>query len=305
MIEKISFYRRRLKEEYFRYKFNATARKILSTAPVARGQEPFAFLSMVQSRDVTAYLVALKSACLHANPSAVYVVCDPSITSEDRAILTTHVPHIQLLDARQFTHPQIPVGGCWERLHAICQLSRDQYLVQLDADTLTTSAMPEVLAAIRGNEAFLLAENAETKLKQVHMVAAAARVTKVNPNHIQTLSESSMDSIGLPANSVYARGCAAFCGFPPDGDRLSQMLNFSSGMRSHLGDAWNRWGSEQVTSNFLVANSKGVRLLPYPKYGAPETGTKGMEFFHFIGYLRFINDDYRRFSDSVIRKLMH
>jgi hypothetical protein len=70
-----------------------------------------------------------------------------------------------------------------------------------------------------------------------------------------------------------------------------------------LGSAWSRWGSEQVTSNYLVANSQNVRLLPYPKYGAPELGTQGMEFFHFIGYLRFINGDYRRHAESVIRAL--
>ena len=37
-------------------------------------------------------------------------------------------------------------------------------------------------------------------------------------------------------------------------------------MTAELGSRWTEWGTEQVTSNYVVANSPEAMVLPYPKY---------------------------------------
>jgi hypothetical protein len=70
------------------------------------------------------------------------------------------------------------------------------------------------------------------------------------------------------------------------------MADFSRRMTAKLGDDWTRWGTEQVTSNYLVSNATGTRVLPFPKYGTPDKATPDTAFFHFIGSMRFINGKY-------------
>src|SRR5689334_1204775 len=122
----------RLKRDFFRSQYQKVAARILDTPPIRRGDLPFTVLSMVQKRDVHSYLVAVKSFCHFLNPSRVVVVCDPTLDANDRAVLKRHVPHVELFDAHEFVHPDIPRGGTWERLFAISHMVEDGYVVQLD-----------------------------------------------------------------------------------------------------------------------------------------------------------------------------
>ena len=60
-------------------------------------------------------------------------------------------------------------------------------------------------------------------------------------------------------------------------------------MEESLGKRWWEWGSEQVTSNYIVSNAARVATIPYPKYrnydGQPVAETTA--FIHFIGTNRF------------------
>jgi hypothetical protein len=291
----------RLRRDYFRWHFGRTARRVLSTRPLERGALPFLLLSMVQQRDLLPYLLAVKSFARFANPQRIVVVCDPSIDDHDRAILTQHVPHVELHAADAFTHPDIPRRGTWERLFAISGFVRDDYVVQLDADTLTIQPIPEVLHAIRNRQGFVLGENADTVLHSLAVTRENALPWLGPTEHIQDISEAAMVTLGLPEQARYVRGCSGFTGFPPSSRMREQMVDFSRRMGGQLGANWTRWGTEQVTSNYLVANAEGTAILPFPKYGTPDRADAGSAFIHFIGSMRFVGRQYETSARQALR----
>jgi len=290
----------RLKRDFFRSQYESAARKVLATKPLQRGDLPFTLLSMVQKRDVVPYLVALKSFTHFLNPVRIVMVCDPSIDAEDRALLSRHVPHLEMRDAREFTHPDIPRGGTWERLYAISEYAVDSYVIQLDADTLTVQPIPEVLDAVRSGHGFVLGEMPDTPVRSLAATRENALPWMRPGAHIQGIAETEMVNVGLPSDARYIRGCSGFTGFPPSAEMRPMMLDFSRRMMGKLGQDWARWGTEQVTSNYLASNAFGTRALPFPKYGTPDCATSGTAFFHFIGSMRFINSKYETTSRQAI-----
>lgn len=293
----------RLRTDYFRSRYKKAARRVLTTPAISRGNIPYILLSMVQHSDVLSYLIAVKSFSRFLNPERIVIICDPSITPEDRAVFLKHIPHAELKSAGEFTHSKVPRGGCWERLLAISELSPEMYVVQLDADTVTSSDVPEVRSAVQGASGFVLGEANGQQLLSLRETSLIAD-TRLSPGaHIQTLSESTIAKIGLPENKLYVRGCAGFTGFPSDAEMRDTVIEFSARMYSTLGEQWWRWGTEQVTSNFAVANSRRTRILPFPKYCTPDLSTPETVFRHFIGSMRFINGKYERSSKLVIDQL--
>jgi hypothetical protein len=266
-----------------------------------RGSLPLVVLSMVQQCDVHSYLVAIKTFTRFIKPNRIVVVCDPSIDNADRALLSQHVPHVEFFHATEFTHPDVPRGGCWERLLGICEFVKDNYVVQLDADTLTMQPIPEVADAVRSRSGFVLGEEVDTPIRSLAAVREHALQWLGPDAHIQAIAETEMINVGLPEHARYIRGCAGFTGFPPSAEMLDKVIDFSRRMSGKLGPDWKRWGTEQVTSNFVVSNSHDVRVLPFPKYGTPDQATAETAFFHFIGFMRFINNRYETTSRQAIR----
>ena len=295
----------RLQRDFFRWKYNKVAERIVDTRPVNQGSEPFVLLSMVQKRDVNSYLVAVKSFTHFLNPARVVVVCDPSIDANDQATLRRHVPHIELRRADEFTHPDIPRGGTWERLYAIAHYVLTDYVIQLDADTITTQPIPEVAAAVREARGFVLGEAPDTPVRTLSETRERAMPLMRPGAHIQTISEAEMVTVGLPESARYVRGCSGFTGFPAASTMQEDMLDFSRRMTAKLGADWKRWGTEQVTSNYLAANASGTRALPFPKFGTPDLATGETAFFHFIGSMRFVNGKYAAASGKAIDLLAH
>lgn len=279
---------------------------ITRTAPLQPGALPYTLLSMVQHRDVLPYLVALKSFHRELPAQRIVVVCDPSITPEDRALLRAHAGHLELRNADEFVHPQIQRGGTWERLYAISEYARDGYVVQLDADTLSIGAMPEVARAIEQGCAFVIGESAGQTTQTLEATAAFARAKSQHSGaavHVQFLVEADLADAGLGEGLRYVRGCSGFTGFPRDASMRERLLAFSVRMQQRHGGRWADWGTEQITSNYLVANAPGIEVLPWPRYGTPDQLRTDTVFLHFIGYLRFINRYYERFSRQAIERL--
>lgn len=300
----VSSIKHRLRREYFRWQHHRAVRDVLKTAPLSAGTIPFILLSMVQKRDVLSYLVALKSFTGFANPQRIVVVCDPSIDAKDMEVLRQHVPHIELRAATEFVHPDIPRGGTWERLLAICSYARDSYVIQLDADTVTVGAPAEVLQAVAAQSGFVLGEEASQSLLTLATTSRNAKEDEWGQLHIQGFAEACMAEVGLPQSAMYVRGCSGFTGFPPSTAMLEQLLQFSSCMSGKIGRTrWASWGTEQVTSNYLVANATGTRVLPYPAYGTPDVMNADTAFIHFIGSMRFANDKYEKTSRKVIQRM--
>lgn len=291
----------RIKRDYFRRQYRQVAAQILGTNPVQCGDLPFMVLSMVHKRDVHSYLIAVKSFCHFLNPSRIVVVCDPSIDVADRILIVQHLPHVELRAAEEFTHPDMPRGGTWERLYAIAGFTRDTYVVQLDADTLTVQPIPEVLNAILAGTAFVLGEMPDTPSRTLVETRTNA-LPWIEPGaHIQGIAETEMVNVGLPANARYIRGCSGFTGFPPSDSMQETMADFSRRMMANLGKDWARWGTEQVTSNYLASNMRGAAALPFPKYGTPDRSNADTAFYHFIGSMRFTNGKYMAKSRQALR----
>jgi hypothetical protein len=300
----LSSVNRRLKRDFFRWRHQHSVRQVVETPVLRRGDMPFMLLSMVHKRDVLPYLVALKSFVQFANPYRVVMVCDPSIGEQDKALIRSHVPHIEFRKADEFVHPDAPRGGCWERLLAISTYSPQDYVVQLDADTITTRDIVEVVDAIRRNAGFVLGEEPRQSLMTLSQTSERAGRDPDGQRHIQGLSEARIAHIGLPSEQLYVRGCAGFTGFPPCSLMRDHLLEFSRLMSENVGaQRWASWGTEQVTSNYLVANAPDTSVLPFPKYGTPDVMNDQTAFLHFIGSMRFLNGKYEKTSRQVIQRL--
>ncbi|GAC1406672.1 MAG: hypothetical protein NVSMB6_03230 [Burkholderiaceae bacterium] len=291
----------RVRREYFKHHYLKAARKVLETGPCKAGKLPFLLLSMVQKSDVISYLVAFKSFAWHANPQRVVIVCDHSIDDTDRAILLKHIPHAELRDAIEFAYERVPTGGTWERLVAISTYVTDHYVVQIDADTVTAGPIPEVVDAVCNGYGFVLGETAGQRAMSLAQTRELALGFDTHDNHVQDVAELKMAELGLPSSELYIRGCSGFTGFPKHNGMLSRMSNYSSQMARLVGPRWVTWGTEQVTSNYLVANLPGTQILPVPKYAAANLADCQTAFFHFLGYVRFVNSKYENTSRYVIR----
>ncbi|MCW5652276.1 hypothetical protein [Hydrogenophaga sp.] len=297
IIERI---RRRLVTDYQKKRYQQVASQVLQTPPLQPGSSPFMALSMVHQRDVVPYLVAIKSFYRVTRPQRIAIVCDPSIGDAERAIFKQHIPFAELRRAEEFQHPRIPKGGTWERLAAIASYSPETYVVQLDADTLTVAELPEVMDAVTQRQGFVIGEIPDQPLLTLAQTSHNAR-QRVHP-HIQVLAEQNMADAGLSL-PLYTRGCSGFTGFPSNPAMREQMFEFSEKMARVTQGRWAEWGTEQVTSNYLVANAARTRVLPCPKYSTPERDFDAIAFFHFIGYVRFVNSLYRVKTQYILPRL--
>jgi hypothetical protein len=300
----------RAKTEIYRRQYHSSAKAILGTPPLTPGAADFTLLSMVQKRDVLSYLVAVKSFAHQLNPRRIVVVCDPSMDAQDKDCLTQHIPHIELRDADQFTHPGVPRGGTWERLFAIAGFAAQSYIVQLDADTLTLGDLAAVQQAIAANHGFVIGEEPDQQIYTLHQTAARVNLPAATPGarpiHIQICAEAAIDQVGLAPDEKYVRGCSGFTGFPPDPKMHDKLVRFAVAMGTHFGERWKEWGTEQITSNYLVANCMPSTLvLPYPTYGTPDVEDDSTVFLHFIGSMRFINNRYRQLTMQTINLLLN
>jgi hypothetical protein len=292
---------KRLKTDFFKGLYFRNVSCVLETPPIKPGNLPFIALSMVHQRDVIAYLVAIKSFSRFANPERVVVICDPSIGDHEKAIFKSHIPHVELRNAEEFQDSRTPIGGTWERLSAITTYSPESYVVQLDADTVTLDSVPEVISAINNHTGFVIGEKIGQKI--LTSKDASYNASKSTSKHIQALSEQVISEVNLSKN-LYVRGCSGFTGFPSNSMMRELFFEFSERMFGRIGDRWKEWGTEQVTSNYLVANSSNAVILPYPKYCTPSCDTGVSVFHHYIGEIRFTNRAYEHTSISVIKSLI-
>lgn len=284
-------------------RYRSEVQQMLDTPPLQPGPLDFITLSMVQPRDVLPLLAALKSFHRFAPARRVVVVCDPAMRDEHRDTIRQHVPFVEFVAAVDERHADTPSGGCWERLLTISRLTAEHYVVQLDADTLTFQPPQQVLDAVAARRAFVLAGDPDAALIGPARAAAQAKpFAEIAQPHIQALAEHSLPGVrGVAPN--YVRGCAGFTGFPPDPSMRERLLHFSREMTRLLGARWADWGSEQVCSNYLVANAAGCQVLAYPAYATPDEPLAGAVLRHYIGSLRFRTAAYRRGTVQLVREL--
>lgn len=115
--------------------------------------------------------------------------------------------------------------------------------------------------------------------------------------------ESRFPAISATRGWRYLRGCAGFAGFAAGGPDRPLAHAFLQGMAELVGPEKTAiWGTEQIASNFLVANDTAPVVLPYGRYRNywGEPWEDDAAFIHFVGTHRHDNGAYVAASRHVI-----
>ena len=291
------------------------ARAVLATPPIVPAEDGLVLFSMIGTRVLLPYLVAVKSLHGRLKRGRIAILDDGTLTAADRRVLAHHCgdPSDAARSADVDTGA-CPTGGCWERLLTLLDMTANDYVVQLDSDTVTIGDVPEVAAAIAANRSFTLLGDAS--VEPIGVLTLPAFMAAYHPDgadadpdgagHVQGMIERRWDRFPDAARHRYVRGCAGFSGFARGGFARAAAEGFSRAAAGIVGDAkWREWGSEQVASNFLVANSADPVLLPYARYSNYWFEPPGADarFLHFIGTHRYSGDEYRRRTKAAIAAL--
>lgn len=284
-------------------RFGLLVKKILRTPVLMVRTGGPVLLSMVHHRDVLSYLLAAKSFARFVAPCKVVIIADPSITAADRELLKQHIPDVCFRNAAEFHCIELPKGGTWERLTAICEYAQEYFVIQLDADTVATKPMPEVEQAIRENHAFLLGTEDVQQIQPCTEVAFVAKGRLAGNDHVQLVAESVLDRLSDQQQWKYVRACSGFAGFPKGAVSKEKLIEVSQEMSTLLRTRWSEWGTEQFSSNLVLASTEGAKILPHPKYCAPHRANNDTAFRHFIGYVRHITPIYAMLAIQVAAEL--
>ena len=290
------------KDQLRRWWFGRQTRSVLKSPPIKLDEHGPTLLTLLQHKDVQMYLAAIKSFARHLRPNEVHIVNDGSLTNDDLVLLERHIPGVVIHALETCREPDLPVGGCWERLGAVARLSETRYVIQLDADTLTLGDIPEVAEAVRNKQSFTIGTwDGQTLEPATERARAAQALLGSGRPHVQLLAEANFVRL-QKEDLLYVRGCAGFAGFAPGPGKLQLMKSLSAQLSSVIGDRWLEWGSEQVMSNLVVANQPYAIVLPHPAYADCEKmQTSTTRFIHFIGTCRFRGGVYAQLADKLSR----
>lgn len=284
--------------------FNFASKAIFDTKPiVCDPASDVIVLSQTYHPDLTMYLVAAKSFARFVKPK-FFVVIDDGLTNQDRETIFNHLGCVKFINRQDVSLDSVPLGGTWERLISAVSFSEDHFVIQVDSDTVTVSDPKEVRTSITENRSFTLSTYQGREVVSVKDASAFAK--SIDGTHVQIRAERALDSLPNANVRRYVRGCSGFTGFARKQVRRQDLQDFSKFMISQLGiEAWSEWGSEQVTSNYLISNTQNPLMLPiehYP-YWSPGTNLKEARLIHFIGDHRFKDFEYIRRARTAINQL--
>ncbi len=291
-------------------RYNRQAREILAAPPLPVAADgSYTLVSQICHFDVLMWLVAAKSWTRFRSPKRVWLLNDGSLTDADQALLREHVPGVTIVTRQDVPNDRCPKGLFFERILLIADLVADGYVMQLDSDTITVSDPTEATACIDEDICFTLGTNL---VQEVMPILEAQRIcadhdwTPKQLQHEQVQSEMAFNQLPNPEARRYVRANAAFAGFAHGSISRSDVEQFSEEMEAILEERWTAWGTEQVTSNYLIANQDRQRVFLEPRYAWHEPGHDISQacFIHFIGTNRFDNGTYAGMSRDVARELI-
>jgi hypothetical protein len=300
----------RVRDQLQRKRFNFLCRDIFRTPPLRMHDGKVTLVTQVSHRDLVMYLIAIKSIYRFLATGEVVVLDDGSLISDDHMTINEHLPSARIVGFKDIGTASTPKGGCWERLLLIANLVRDTYVMQVDSDSLTLNDIPEVLDYIAQNRSFtLLGAGSFPAVEPMLDACNRAKCKDQRNMEPQGVSERSLDQFPGGGELKYVRGNAAFAGFARSSFTSSDVEYFSRNMERICGtDKWHEWGSEQVTSNLIIANSAKTGILEHPKYTSyyalPDVDYDQSSFVHFMGTHRFENGCYSTLARRVIRHQM-
>ena len=285
-------------------RFYSKTRKVLDTPPMPVVPAPLAFVSMVSNSDVQMYVLSMKSCYRHFGRGKIVAIIDRDMPVEARQQLQHHFPGIEFQILEDIDVGPCQRGGTWERIIYILERSEQEYVIQVDCDTLAYGQdMTEVLDCVNGNKSFTLSGGERVI---VSLEEAAQRARKIDHPYVGMEAEALFDRYPGYENLRYVRGSSGFAGFAKGGFSRKRIEEFHVEMERMLPNRWKEWGTEQCASNFAVANSPDAVVLPFPKYAnyvPNEVANVTCSFLHFIGAHRFENDFFAEQGAKIIAKL--
>ena len=258
---------------------------------------------MLCKRDISQYLIAASSFCDYLQPSRFVVVSDGSLGRDDILLIKSKLAPCEFLLGNDYLDTRLPTYSSWQRILVLSELVQQNYVVQLDADIMTFSRIEEVQDAVIQNRPFMLGTDEGESIISADAAQRFARSCyEEGERHIQCLCESNLDVFPDFEDLNYVRACAGFSGFPKHSFSKEQLMRISRAFEQRLAHDWPVWGSEQVTSNLLLANMNGVKVLPLRYYDSVERYSDALKMVHFIGSLRFQHGIYRKLARAYIRR---
>ena len=126
---------------------------IMTTPPMPVVEAPWTIISMVSKSDPQMYILAMKSFYRHMKRGKIIAIVDRDMPDEKRNILSHHLPGIKLVYLEDIETGPCQRGGTWERILYVLDHTRDEYAIQIDADTLTFGPedIQEVKSCVENN----------------------------------------------------------------------------------------------------------------------------------------------------------
>jgi hypothetical protein len=293
----------KLKKSFATRDFYRKTRGILDTKPLPVVPAGHAMVSMVSNGDWQMYLLSMKSLYHRLGSGHIVAIIDRDMPADIRAQLSKHLPGIEFQILEDIEVGPCQRGGTWERIIYLIERSCDQYVIQMDSDTLAFGPdVQEVAECIRTNRAFTLS-GGEREI--VSMAEAARRAANIDHPYVGIAAERLFDRYEGGEHLRYVRGSSGFAGFAKGGFQRAQLDDFHVQMERLLPARWKEWGTEQCASNFSVANSPDAVVLPFPKYANFDGHHDWREssFLHFIGSNRFDDDRFANLGLKIIEEL--
>lgn len=280
-------------------------RAVLDTPPLRTADDGVVLFSMIGTRVLLPYLVAVKSLWHELERGRVVILDDGTLTAHDKALLDLHCCEPEIISIRSVDTGAFPRGGCWERFLTILDRRSDEYWIQLDSDTVTLGPVPELVEAVAGNRSFTLLGGSDGEIGALPLREIARTLYPHGPEggHVQARFESRLGQADAAPGWRYVRGCAGFAGFAAGGAGRDRARQFLALLVDLIGeDSKPIWGTEQIASNFHIANEPDPLLLPsrrYLNYWGEPIGPEAA-FVHFVGTHRFARGAYAAKSRAAI-----
>jgi hypothetical protein len=275
----------------------------MDTPPMPVVDAPWSIISMVSNSDAQMYILAMKSLYHRLKRGKMIAIVDRDMPAESRWTLERHFPGLKLTILEGIDTGPCQRGGTWERILYVLEHSRDEYAIQMDADTLAFGAdVAEVAGCAENNITFTIS-NAGRPIEPMLDIVQNARAMK--SDYIGIVLEGMFDRYPGAENLKYVRASSGFCGYAKGGISREAIERFHIHGEKLLGARWKEWGTEQSASNFAVANTPGAFVLPYPKYANfwPGLIRDKSSFLHFIGAHRYRDDYFATHAEGVIAEL--
>lgn len=275
---------------------------IFKTPKIRIAPGPPRIVSMVSTRHVQMYLITMKAFLTRLGRGEVICIIPADTPEDDKDLLEQHIPKIQFEVLETIDPNPCQRGGTWERLVYVLEQSREIYTIQMDSDCLAFGDLREVAESVDANRSFAVT-NAGKPIRTMREWAEDAKAQE--GDYVGIRAERLFDKLPCCDELKYVRASSGFCGYAHRGFSRERLDAFHEKMASLMGQAWLERGTEQNGSNFVIANSKNARLLPFPKYTNffPGRDPAQSDFLHFFGTYRFANDVFLHRSLQVISEL--